>query len=89
VISGGPPVTVPNLTGQTISAARTTLTGLGLTVASGLCQNTENVSSQSPVAATRVSKGDTVSLSCSRCTTTTGCIEIKTLVRSDLLLRTN
>jgi beta-lactam-binding protein with PASTA domain len=85
VISGGPPVTVPNLTGQTILAAKTTLTGLGLTLTSGLCKDTENVSSQSPVAATRVSKGDSVALSCSRCTTT-GCIEIKTLIRSDLFV---
>jgi beta-lactam-binding protein with PASTA domain len=85
VISGGPPVTVPNLTGQTIQAARTTLTGLGLTVASGLCKDTENVSSQTPTATTKVSKGDTVSLSCSRCTIT-GCVEVKTLIRSDLFV---
>ena len=85
VISGGPPVTVPNLTGQTIAAARTTLTGLGLTLVSGLCKDTENVSSQTPTATTRVSKGDSVALSCSRCTTT-GCIEIKTLIRSDLFV---
>jgi len=83
VISGGPPVTVPSVTGQTIAAARTTLTGLGLAVTPGLCKDTESVSSQTPTASSKVSKGDSVALNCSRCTTS-GCIEIKTLIRSDL-----
>ncbi len=69
VSDGPPPVDVPDVTGRSFDQARSTLTGLGLTV-----QRTDtasdtvtqgNVISQSPNSGATVKKGDTVTLTVS------------------------
>ena len=80
IVSGGPPVTVPNLTGLTIQAAKDRLTQLGLVGSSPNCSTIDKVSSgnQIPAANTQVSRGDTVSLGCSKCSLTF-CVDVKAL----------
>ncbi|HEV8296139.1 MAG TPA: PASTA domain-containing protein [Acidimicrobiales bacterium] len=85
VISGGPPVTVPSLNGLTIGAAKTKLTSLGLTGSPGVCRDTESVFNQTPAANAQVSKGDTVSLGCNRCTLQI-CVPVRSVLLNDLII---
>jgi beta-lactam-binding protein with PASTA domain len=68
VVSGGTPIPVPNLSGQTIAAAKTRLGEMGLVAKSLVCTDSEKVTSQQPAASQQASRGDSVSLGCSRCT---------------------
>jgi beta-lactam-binding protein with PASTA domain len=88
VVSGGPPVVVPNLSGITVQAAKAQLLQLGLAPTSPVCSDIDRVSNQVPVASTQVSKGDTVSLGCSRCSLTF-CVDVKALPIETLAVRTN
>jgi beta-lactam-binding protein with PASTA domain len=85
VVSGGPPVTVPNLSGQTIAQAKSRVTSLNLTAGSTLCKDTETVSTQTPAANTQVSRGDTISFSCSRCSLSI-CVDVRTVLRTDFVI---
>jgi beta-lactam-binding protein with PASTA domain len=78
VVSGGPPVTVPNLVGLTIAAAKDRLTQIGLVGSSPNCSSIDKVSTnnQIPAANTQVSRGDTVGLGCSKCSLTF-CVDVK------------
>ncbi|HUP71624.1 MAG TPA: PASTA domain-containing protein [Acidimicrobiales bacterium] len=88
-VSGGPPVTVPNLSGMTILAAKSRLTSLGLGGGSAVCKDTESVSTQSPAANTLASKGDAVNLGCSRCSLSF-CVDVKSVLLNEaFLLKTN
>src|SRR5205823_13805838 len=65
--SPGPTVAVPNVVGQTQSAATSAITGAGLTLGTVTMQSSSavaagNVISESPTAGTRVASGSAVSL---------------------------
>ena len=88
VVSGGPPVTVPNLSGLTVAAAKTRLTQLGLVGASPNCGDAEKVSNQLPAANAQVSRGDSVSIGCSKCSLTF-CVDVRALPPDSFAIRTN
>ena len=78
VVSNGPCVPVPNVVGQTQSAAQSAITGAGLvanTTTDTTCPNgatSGNVDSQNPAANTQVANGTAVTISvCQSATTTT------------------
>ncbi len=75
VVSSGPPVTVPNVVGDTQSQAESALTGAGLgytvTYVSGLPSDSGYVSSQSPGGHQQVAKGTTVTIDVVKSTSTT------------------
>jgi serine/threonine-protein kinase len=63
------PVVVPNVVGQTLTAATTTITGLGLVVSSTQVDSVKpagQVVDQSPVSGTKLTAGQTVTLSVSK-----------------------
>ncbi len=75
VISSGPPVTVPNVIGDTQSVAESDLRAAGLvpsvTYVSGLPSNNGYVSNQNPLPRQQVSQGTTVTIDVVRSTPTT------------------
>jgi len=84
VLSGGPPVAVPNLTGLPIGTAKSRLATVGLSATAGVCKDTENVATQTPAAAAQVSKGDVVGLNCSRCAVSI-CVEVQAIAKTNVL----
>ena len=90
VVSGGPPVAVPNLTGVTVGGARAQVAALGLTpVVTVGCSDFDKVSSEIPNIGSQLSKGDNVSIGCSKCTLTF-CFDVRAAVLPQLfVLQTN
>ena len=82
------PSTVPNLAGLTIQVAQQRLTTLGLVGNSPNCSIIDKVSNQIPAGSAQVSKGDPVSLGCSKCSLTF-CVDVKALPLGAFQLKTN
>jgi beta-lactam-binding protein with PASTA domain len=81
-------VTIPNLSGLTVQVAQQRLTTLGLVGNSPVCSIIDKVSNQIPAANTQVSKGDGVSLGCSKCSLTF-CVDVKAVPIEAFALKTN
>ena len=90
VVSGGPPVVVPNLTNLSVGVARAQVGALGLTpVATVGCSDFDKVSNQIPNPGSQLSKGDSVSIGCSKCSLTF-CVDVRAAVLPQLfVLKTN
>jgi beta-lactam-binding protein with PASTA domain len=89
VVSGGPPVGVPNLSGLTIAAAKAKLTEVGLVgVPNVACGTIDKVSNQTPAVNAQVSRGDNISLGCSKCSLTF-CVDVKALPLEVFAIKAN
>ena len=79
VVSGGPPVTVPTVSGLTVQVAKDRLTQAGLVGVTNGCTNIDKVTNLLPAIGTQVSRGDNISIGCSRCSLTF-CVDVKAVL---------
>jgi serine/threonine-protein kinase len=89
VVSGGPPVTVPSVSGLTVQVAKDRLVQAGLVGVTSGCTTIDKVTNLIPAIGTQVSRGDSISIGCSRCSLTI-CVDVKAAVQRDAtVLRLN
>ena len=81
-------ITEDSATDDTVAAAKAKVTQLGLVGASPNCGDAEKVSNQLPAANAQVSKGDSVSIGCSKCSLTF-CVDVRALPPDIFTVRTN
>jgi serine/threonine-protein kinase len=90
VVSGGPPVVVPSLTNLTVGVAKAQVASVGLTpVVTVGCSDFDKVSNQIPNIGSQISKGDNVSIGCSKCSLTF-CFDVRAAILPDIsVIKTN